>query len=396
MAKRQKSTPLIERDQNVHDDAGKRKAAAQAKKMAVKTREVSSVTAMQEMQTSMTMSRNFQNSLPSTTQASTQQQAKDGSSEVSTPVVVSGLEMPTAQLNNGQQRNAIVCPGQHQAKERSEARTSLVVTGLQTPTTQNKGQKENGIAITQHPGEHQSRERSEARTSLVVTGLQTPTTQNKGQKENAISQHPGQHKARERSEARTSLVVTGLQTPTTQNKGQKENTISQHPGQHKARERSEARTSLVVTGLQTPTTQNKGQKKNAISQHPGQHQARERSEARNPLVVTDLGTPNAEVRGGSCLQASSEIIAEDAFFPDSVTVTPATEVLQTKPVGRKTPAPNSPVISDNTLCYDVWRSSMTALLEMEDDEFEQMSDLTSAQAKCVSSLRRKPSSSRRK
>lgn len=76
MAKRQKSTPLIERDQNVHDDAGKRKAAAQAQKMAVKTREVSSVTAMQEMQTSMTVSRNFQNSFPSTTQASTQQQAK--------------------------------------------------------------------------------------------------------------------------------------------------------------------------------------------------------------------------------------------------------------------------------------------------------------------------------
>ncbi len=285
-AKRRKSTPLTERDQNLNDDAVKKKAAAQAKKMAVKVREVSSVKAMQEMQTSMGLSKNFQTSFPSTTQAFTQQQAKEGSSKVSAPVVMSGLETPTAQLNNGQHRNA-------------------------------------------------------------------------------IAQSAGQHQAKERPEVRTSLVVTGLQTQRTQNKGQKENAITQNPGEHQARERSDVRNPLVVRGLQTPTAQYKGQKVNAITQHPGQHQANGSSEVRNPLVIADLRKPNAEVRGNSCLQAASEAISEesDAFFPES-DVTP----------------PNSPVFSDNT-CYEVWRSSMTALLEMEDGEFEQMSDLTSPQAK---------------
>ena len=65
--KRQKATPLLERDQNV--GTAEIKSVKQTQKKAVKAREESSVKAMQEMQTSMAVSKNFLSSFPSTTLA---------------------------------------------------------------------------------------------------------------------------------------------------------------------------------------------------------------------------------------------------------------------------------------------------------------------------------------
>ena len=58
-------------------------------------------------------------------------------------------------------------------------------------------------------------------------------------------------------------------------------------------------------------------------------------------------------------------------LPDVVTQ-PSTEALPTTLCGML----HSSVINDSA-SYDVWRSSMTALLDMEVEEFEQMLNLTS-------------------
>lgn len=274
--KRQKATPLLERDQNV--GTAEIKSVAQTQKKAIKAREESSVKAMQEMQTSMAVSKNFLSSFPSTTQGSAQMQVRKMSSEITNPLVVTGLQTPTVRPNHIQQGNA--------------------------------------------------RERSEVTNPLIVTGLQTPT-------------------------ARPSSIPQG-------------NTIAQRPSQYQPSERSEVRTSL--TELQTPTARlNNRQQENAISQRPRQYQARERSPERVQLNVVE--------REDSSPLSSFEVIAEATSMPGSDVITlPSTEVLPTTPRGM----PHSSV-NNGSASYDVWRSSMTALLDMEAEEFEQMSNLTSDQ-----------------
>ena len=275
-AKRQKATPLLERDQNV--GAAEIKSVAQTKKKVIKAREESSVKAMQEMQTSMAVSKNFLSSFPSTTQGSAQIQVRKMSSEITTPLVVTGLQSPIVRPNNIQQGNA--------------------------------------------------RERPEVTNPLIVTGLQTPT-------------------------ARPNSIPQG-------------NTIAQRPSQYQPSERSEVRTSL--TELQTPTARlNNRQQENAISQRPRQYQARERSPER---VQLDVGE-----REDSSPLSSLEVIEEATSMPGSDVVTPPlTGVLPTTPRGM----PHSSV-NNGSASYDVWRSSMTALLDMEAEEFEQMSNLASDQ-----------------
>ena len=272
--KQQKATPLLERDQNV--GTAEIKSVAQTPKKAIKAREESSVKAMQEMQTSMAVSKNFLSSFPSTTQGSAQMQVRKMSSEIITPLVVTGLQTPPVRPNN-----------------------------------------------IQH-----ARERSEVTNPLIVTGLQTPT-------------------------ARPSSIPQG-------------NTIAQRPSQYQPSERSEVRTSL--TELQTPTARlNNRQQENAISQRPRQYQAGERSPERVQLNVGE--------REDSSPLSSFEVIAEATSMPGSDVVTPpSTEVLPTTPRGM----PHSSV-NNGSASYDVWRSSMTALLDMEAEEFEQMSNLTSDQ-----------------
>ena len=284
--KRRKTTPLLERDQNV--GTAEIKSVAQTQRKAVKAREESSVKAMQEMQTSMAVSKNFLSSFPSTTQGSAQMQVGKMSTEITTPLVVTGLQTPTARPNRIQQGNA----------------------------------------IAQRPGQYQARERSEVTTPLIVTGLQTPT-------------------------ARPNSIPQG-------------NAINQRPGQYQSRERSEVRTSL--TQLQTPTARlNNRQQENAISQRPGQYQARERSPERVQLNVGE--------REDSSPPSSFEAIAEATSMPGSdVATPPSTEVLPTTPPGM----PHTSV-NNGSASYDVWRSSMTALLDMEAEELEQMSNLTSDQ-----------------
>ena len=102
--KRQKATPLLERDQNV--GTAEIKSVAQTQKKATKAREGSSVKARQEMQTSMAVSRNFLSSFPSTMQGLAQMQVRKMSSKITTPLVVTGLQTPTVQPNNIKQGNA--------------------------------------------------------------------------------------------------------------------------------------------------------------------------------------------------------------------------------------------------------------------------------------------------
>ena len=284
--KRQKATPVLERDQSV--GTAEITSVAETQKKAVKAREESSVKAMQEMQTSMAVSKNFLSSFPSTTQGSAEMQVRKMSSEITTPFVVTGLQTPTARPNNIQQGNA----------------------------------------IAQRPGQCQARERSEVTTPLIVTGLQTPT-------------------------ARPNSIPPG-------------DTIAQRPGQYKPSERSEVGKSL--TELQTPTARlNNRQQENAISQRPRQYQARERSPER---VQLDVGE-----REDSSPRSSFEAIAEATSMPGSdVVAPPSIEVLPTTSRGMLHSS-----VNNGSASYDVWRSSMTALLDMEAEEFETMSNLTSDQ-----------------
>ena len=280
--KRQKATPLLERDQNI--GTAEIKSVTQTQKKAVKAREESSVNAMQEMQASMAVSKNFLSSFPSTTRESSQMQVREMSSEITTlpPLVVTGLQTPTARPNDIQQGNA----------------------------------------IAQRPGQYQARERPEVTTPLIVTGLQTPT-------------------------ARPNSTAQG-------------NADAQGPSQHQSRERSEVRTCL--TELKTPTARlSNRQQENAISQCPRQYQARERS--------TESVQLNAGEREDSSPTSSFDVINEATFTPESdVVAPPCTEVSRGMPHSSVTNVGAS---------YDVWRSSMTALLDMDAEEFEQMSNVTS-------------------
>ena len=84
---------------------------------------------------------------------------------------------------------------------------------------------------------------------------------------------------------------------------------------------------------------------------------------------------NLGEREDSSPLSSFEVIAEATSMPGSDVVTPpSTEVLPTTQHGM----PHSSV-NNGSASYDVWRSSMTALLDMEAEEFEQMSNLTSDQ-----------------
>ena len=170
------------------------------------------------------------------------------------------------------------------------------------------------------------------------------------------------------SEITTPLVVTGLPTPTARpNNIPQGNATAQRPGQNQARERSEVTTPLIVTGLQTPAVgpNNRQQQENAITQRPRQYQARERSPNRVQL--------NFREQEDSSPRSSYEAIAEVTSIPGSgVVAPPSTEVLPTTPLGM----PHSSLINESA-SYDVWRSSMTDLLDMEKEEFEQMSNLTS-------------------
>ena len=197
--KQQKATPLLERDQNV--GTAEIKSVKQTQKKAVKAREESSVKAMQEMQTSMAVSKNFLSSFPSTTQGSAQTQVRKMSSEITTPLAVTGLQTPTVRPNNNQQGNTITQrPGQCQARERSEVTNPLIATGLQTPTARPNSIPQ-GNTIVQPSGQYQPNERSEVGTSLAE--LQTPTARlNNWQQDNATSQCPRQYQARERSPER--------------------------------------------------------------------------------------------------------------------------------------------------------------------------------------------------
>ena len=82
---------------------------------------------------------------------------------------------------------------------------------------------------------------------------------------------------------------------------------------------------------------------------------------------------NVGEREGSSPHTSYEAIAEATSMPGSHVVTPpSTEELPMTPRGM----PHSSVINESA-SYDVWRSSLTALLDMEAEEFEQMSNLIS-------------------
>ena len=158
-----------------------------------------------------------------------------------------------------------------------------------------------------------------------------------------------------------------MQTPTARPSSIPQgNTIAQRPSQYQPSERSEVRTSL--TELQTPTVQlDNRQQENAIHRCPRQYQARERSPERVQLNVGE--------REDSSPLSSFEVTAEATSMPRSDVVTPpSTEVLPTTPHRM----PHSSV-NNGSASYDVWRSSMTALLGMEAEEFEQMSNLTSNQ-----------------
>ena len=68
-------------------------------------------------------------------------------------------------------------------------------------------------------------------------------------------------------------------------------------------------------------------------------------------------------------------LERSTYTPENTVVTPpSTEVLPTIPHGM----PHSSV-NNGSASYDVQRSSMTALLDMEAEEFEQMSSLESDQ-----------------
>jgi len=128
---------------------------------------------MREMQTSMAVSKNFLNSFLSSTQGSAQTQVRKMSSEITTPLVVTCLQTPTARPNNNQQGNAITQrPGQCQARERSEVTNPPIVTSFQTPTAR-PNSIPRGNTIVQRSGQYQPNERSEVGTSLAE--LQTPT-----------------------------------------------------------------------------------------------------------------------------------------------------------------------------------------------------------------------------
>ena len=284
--KRQKRTPLLERNQNL-GTAEVKSVSAQNQKKAVKAREESSIKAMQQMHTSMAVSKNFLSYFPSTTQSSAHMQVRKMSSEITAPLVVTGLQTPTARPDNIQQENA----------------------------------------ITQLPGQYQARERTEVTNPLIVTGLQTPT-------------------------ARPSSIPQG-------------ETIAQRPSQYQPSERSVVGTS--ITELPTPTAPlNNKQQENAICQRPRQYQARGRSPERVQLSVAE--------REDSSPLSSLEAIAEATSMPESdVVAPPSTKVLPTTPRGM----PYSDSVNNGSASYDMWRSSMTALLDMEADEFEQMSNLAS-------------------
>ena len=281
--KRQKRTPLLERNQNL-GTAEVKSVSAQNQKKAVKE---SSIKAMQQMHTSMAVSKNFLSFYASTTQSSAHMQVRKMSSEITAPLVVTGLQTPTVRPDNIQQGNA----------------------------------------ITQLPGQYQARERTEATNPLIVTGLQTPT-------------------------ARPSSIPQGK-------------TIAQRPSQYQPSERSVVGTS--ITEVPTPTAPlNNKQQENAICQRPRQYQARGRSPEGVQLSVAE--------REDSYPLSSLEAIAEATSMPESdVVAPPLTKVLPTTPRGM----PYSDSVNNGSASYDMWRSSMTALLDMEADEFEQMSNLAS-------------------
>lgn len=115
MERQQNSTPLLERNQNL-GTAEVKSVSAQNQKKAVKAREESSIKAMQQMHTSMAVSKNFLSSFPSATQSLAHMQVRKMSSEITAPLVVTGLQTPTARPDNIQQGNAItqlqLIPGQ--------------------------------------------------------------------------------------------------------------------------------------------------------------------------------------------------------------------------------------------------------------------------------------------
>ena len=83
---------------------------------------------------------------------------------------------------------------------------------------------------------------------------------------------------------------------------------------------------------------------------------------------------NVAEREDSSPLSSFEVIAEATSMPESdVVAPPSTKVLPTTPRGM----PYSESVSNGSASYDMWRSSMTALLDMEAEEFEQMSSLAS-------------------
>ena len=85
---------------------------------------------------------------------------------------------------------------------------------------------------------------------------------------------------------------------------------------------------------------------------------------------------NVAEREESSPLSSFEAIAEATSMPESeVVAPPSTEVLPTTPQGM----PYSDSVNNGSASYDMWRSSMTALLDMEEEEFEQISNLASDQ-----------------
>ena len=85
---------------------------------------------------------------------------------------------------------------------------------------------------------------------------------------------------------------------------------------------------------------------------------------------------NVAEREDSSPLSSFEAIAEATFMPESdVVAPPSTEVLPMTPRGMC----YSDSVNNGSASYDMWRSSMTALLDMEAEEFEQMSNLASDQ-----------------
>lgn len=91
--KRQKRIPLLERNQNL-GTAEVKLVSAQNRKKVVKAQEESSIKTMQQMHTSMAVSKNFLSSFPSTTQSSANIQVRKMSSEITAPLVVTGLHPP--------------------------------------------------------------------------------------------------------------------------------------------------------------------------------------------------------------------------------------------------------------------------------------------------------------